>query len=118
MIKHESYSVDTSEPGFIHIHHVQIEDTGIDMGSHIWFERSNLPWVVGSLRQCVTTYGYPGAELQSGQDHLRVFESGAEQEPFINLRNRRPQDAPHGGAYVLMISKPVTEKLIRELGAL
>jgi hypothetical protein len=118
MIKQESYSIDTSDPAFIHIHHVQIEDTGVDMGGHMWFERANLPWVVGSLRACVSTYAYPGAETQSGQDHLKVFESGAEQAPIINLRNRRPKDAPHSGVYALMMSKPVAEKLTRELAAL
>jgi hypothetical protein len=118
MIKQESYSVDTSETGLIHIHHVQIEDTGVDMGGHIWFERTNLPWVVGSLRACVSTYGYPGTETQAGPDHLKVFESGAEQAPIINLRNRRAKETPHGGVYALMMSKPVAEKLILELAAL
>lgn len=118
MIKQESYSIDTSENGFIHIHHVQIEDTGVDMGGHMWLERGNLAWAVDSLQTCLSTYGFPGVETQSGQDHLKVFESGAEQAPIINLRNRRPKDAPHGGVYALMMSKPIAEKLTRELAAL
>jgi hypothetical protein len=118
MIKQESYSVDTSDAGFVHIHHVQIEDTGVDMGGHMWFERSNLRWVVDALQACLSTYGFPGVEAQSGQDQLKVFESGAEQAPIINLRNRRSKDAPHGGVYALMMSKPVAEKLTRELAAL
>jgi hypothetical protein len=118
MIKQESYSVDTSDSGVVHIHHVQLEDTGVDMGGHMWLERSNLRWVVDSLQACLGTYAFPGVETQSGQDHLKVFESGAEQAPIINLRNRRPKDAPHGGVYALMMSKPVAEKLTRELATL
>lgn len=118
MITQESYSVDASDPDFVHVHHVQIRDHNRDAGGHMWFERSNLRWVVDSLQACLSTYAFPGVETHSGQDHLNVFESGPEQAPIIKLHNRRPKDAPHGGVYALMMSKPVAEKLTRELAAL
>jgi hypothetical protein len=118
MIEQESYSVDTSERGLIHIRHVQIRETGVDLGGPMWFERANLRWVVDSLRACMTTYAFPGVEMQNNHDQLHVFESGPEQAPIINLQNRRAKDAPHGGVYALMISKSVAEKLVAELAAL
>jgi hypothetical protein len=118
MIVKESYTVDTSDPKFIHIHHVQLEDTGVNMGGSTWFERGSLPWVVDTLRACLTTYAFPEATTQIGQDALKVYESGPEQAPIINLRNRRPKDAPHGGLSGFMMSKPYAEKLVEELAAI
>jgi hypothetical protein len=114
----ESFFIDTSEPGFIHVEHVQLSGSGVDMGSPMWFECANLRWVIDTLRACATTYAFPETNHQSGQDSLSVDESGPEQAPFINLYNRRPNDAPHGGAFVLAMSKPVSERLIDELDAL
>ena len=117
-IVNESTKVDTADPGFIHIRHVQIKDTGVDRGGPIWFERQNLPWVVDTLRSCLTTYAFPRTAVDSGQDSLKIFESGDEQAPIINLFNRRPDGAPHAGVYALMMSKPVAEKLVDELAAI
>lgn len=114
----ESYSIDPSQPGFIHVHHVQVLDSGVDMGGPMWFERANLRWVVDTLRACINTYAFPETAQKSGQDSFIVNESGPEQAPIINLRNRRPKDAPHGGAFTLAMSKPVAEKLVAELGAI
>jgi hypothetical protein len=116
--RRELYTIDTSEPGFIHIHHVDREESGLDMGGHIWFERGSLPWVVDTLRACTTTYGFPESVTRIGQDSLKVFESGAEQAPYINLFNVRPADARHGGIFARSFSKPLAKKLVLELAAL
>jgi hypothetical protein len=118
MIVKESYTLDTSDPNIIHIHHVQVEHNGVNMGGPMWFERKNLPWVVQNLQACLTTYAFPEASLQSGPDDLKVLESGPEQAPIINLLNRRDKDAAHGGVYALLLSKPIAEKLVKELAAI
>lgn len=118
MIVSESYTIDTSDPNFIHINYVQVWDRGSNMGGPMWFERKNLPWVVQNLQACLTTYAFPEATHQSGQDTLKVFESGHEQAPITNLRNRRPEGAPHAGVYALMMTKPTAEKLVKELAAI
>lgn len=118
MIKSESYSIDTSEPGFVGIRHVQKWDNGADLGGEIWFERGSLPWVVDTLRACTTTYGFPETSAQKGDDNLQVFESGPEQEPFVNLYNQRPAGSAHGGKYARGFSKPVALRLVDELAGL
>lgn len=114
----ESVAVDAAEPDFIHVVQQRIKDTGKDIGGQIWFERANLRWVVDTLRACLTTYGFPETVLQSGQDSLKVFESGPEQQPVVNLFNVRPKDAPHGGVYARSMSRPVAEQLATQLAAL
>ena len=118
MIVKESYTLDTSDPDLIHIHHVQVEHNGVNMGGPMWFERKNLRWVVENMQACLTTYGFPAASLQSGADSLKVLESGPEQAPIINLLNRRDKAAPHGGVYALLMSKPIAEQLVKELAAI
>jgi hypothetical protein len=74
--------------------------------------------VVDTLRACLHTYAFPEAARQGGDDSLLVNESGPEQAPIINLRNRRPKGGVHGGAFTLAMSKPVAEKLVAELAAI
>lgn len=111
----ESVSIDAAEPGFVHVTQERVKDTGQDIGGQIWFERGSLRWVIDTLRACLATYGFPETTAQIGQDSLKVFESGPEQEPVINLFNVRPKDAPHGGVYARSMSRPIAEKLADEL---
>lgn len=114
----ESYSIDTSVAGFIHVHYVQLHANGLDMGGPMWFERSNLRWVVDTLRACATTYAFPRAAHKSGDDDFLIAETGPEQQPFINLSNSRPKTAAHGGVYNLSMTKPIAQQFIAELGAI
>jgi hypothetical protein len=114
----ESYSIDTSVPGFVHVQYTQLVDNGVDMGGHMWFERANLPWVVDALKTCINVYATPRVALQAGQDSLSVSESGHEQQPFIGLRNRRPADAPHPGAFAVSLTKPLATQFVDELDKL
>ena len=116
MITDETVQVTTTEAGFVHVLHRQMHDSGIDMGGHLWFDRDNLGWVIATLRQCVSAYGFPGAQEQRGADSLKIFESGPEQAPIINIQNRRAKDQAHGGVYALLFSKPKAEaELLKEL---
>jgi hypothetical protein len=118
-IRKETVAVDEAEPGFVHVSHQQIiQDSGRDMGGELWFERDHVRWVIDKLRGQLTTYAFPEAELQHGRDRLRVWESGPEQQPFINVFNTRPEDAPRGGMFALSISRPVAEQLLAQLDAL
>lgn len=114
----ESVAIDTAEPGFIHVIHQRIKDTGKDISGQIWFERANVRWVIDTLRSCLATYAFPEAAVQLGQDSLKVFESGPEQAPVINLFNVRPKDARHGGAYARSMSRQVAEQLAEQLAAI
>lgn len=49
MIVRESYFLDSRDPNFIHLHHVQLVNFEADMGGPLWFERSSLRWVVDTL---------------------------------------------------------------------
>jgi hypothetical protein len=118
-IRKETVAVDAAEPGFVHVIHQQIyEDLDENMGGDIWFERANLRWVIDTLGACLTTYAFPETELHHGQDNLKVFESGPEQQPFVNLFNTRPKDAPHGGVTANNFSKPIARQLLDQLIAL
>jgi hypothetical protein len=112
----ESYSMDADEPGFIHVHYVRLLASGVDMGGPMWFARSNLRWVVDTMRACATTYAFCRAANNSSDDDLWIEETGPEQEPIINLSNRRPKTAAHGGAFHLAMTKPVAARFIAELG--
>lgn len=116
-IVNESCSIDATHPGFIHLVHRRIKDTGQDIGGHLWFERASLPWVIDTLRACLVTYGFPKAETRLGDDCLTVFESGQEQAPVINLYNVRPSAATHGGVYARSLSRTAAERLVAELSA-
>ena len=114
----ESYSIDASDPGFIHVQFTKIIDSGVDMGGPMWFERANLRWVIDTLRVCTTTYAFPETSMQAGQDSLSVLESGHEQQPFVKRRNRRPTDASHPGIFTLSMSKRLVVQFIDELDSL
>lgn len=114
----ETVTVDASEPGFVHLVQQRVKDTGQDIGGQLWFERAHLRWVVDTLRACLATYGFPETTTQGGQDSLKVFESGPEQAPVVNLFNVRPKDAPHGGVYARSMSREAAEQLVEQLAAL
>jgi len=118
MILKESFSIDAGDPVLIHIGHVQLLDTGVDLGGRLWFERRNLGWAVAALNANLRIYGFPESVLARGDDALKVFESGPEQAPVINLFNRRETSARHGGIYALMFSREVARQLVAELTAL
>lgn len=103
---------------FIHIRHVQIADAGYDMGGQMWFEAMHRRWVTDNLQACLDTYAFARIEIRGGADNLGIHESGHEQTPVINLRNRRLDVSEHGGTYVLMMSRPIAAQLARALRAL
>lgn len=114
----ESVTVAAAEPGFVHVVQERVKDTGQDIGGQLWFERAHVRWIVDTLRAALETYGFPETVHRGGQDDLKIFESGPEQEPVINLFNVRPKDAPHGGVYARSLSRRVAAQLVDQLAAL
>jgi hypothetical protein len=113
----ESVSVDASEPGFISVHYVQPDD-GLDMGGRLSLERKSVPLIMALLYACLNVHAFPGVECQCGDDAFRVYGSGSDQQPIINILNRRPDGALHGGLTGLMMTTPAAEALFEQLGAL
>jgi hypothetical protein len=114
----ESVSVDVSEPGFVRID--RTAKVAMPWGespdnSTVWIERTNLPWLVSALRDCVTIYGTPCQRTSAGQDSLRVDESGPEPAPFINIYNKRPAGVTHEGAQLVTLTKPAAVQLLSDL---
>jgi len=110
----ESVSVDTSEPGFISVHYVQL-DNGLDMGGRLLFERKSVPLIMALFNTCLNVYSFPKVECQCGDDAFRVYVSGSDQQLIINILNRRPGGVLHGGLTGLMLTTAATEALFEQL---
>ena len=118
MITTDVISIDASEPDFVKVHYVQLDD-GIDMGGRLCIERESVPTVVELLHACLNTYAFPETERRCGHDTFVVYESGPEQRPITNILNRRPPDGmPHGGLSGLMMTRSAAEDLVKQLLAL
>lgn len=117
LISKESLSVDASEPGFISVHYVQLDD-GLDMGGKLLLERKSVPLIVALLHASLNIYPFRGVECRCGEDAFRVYGSGSDQQPIINILNRRPDGLPHGGLTGLMMTTAAAEALFEQLCAL
>ena len=117
VISKESVSVDASEPGFISISYVQLDD-GIDMGGRLLIERKSLPLITALLHASLNVYAFTEVECRCGEDAFRVYGSGSDQQPIINILNRRPDGATHCGLTGLMMTTPAVEALLEQLGEL
>ena len=62
------------------------------MGGALWRRRESVLWVAESLSACLNIYAFPGPRRGKGTTASK-YSVGAEQAPFINLRNRRPGGA-------------------------
>jgi hypothetical protein len=110
----ESVSVDTSEPGYINVHYVQLED-GLDMGGRLLIERKSVPLIMALLYACLNVRAFPDVECKCGDDAFRVYGSGLDQQPIINILNRRPDGVEHAGLSGLMMTTRATEALFKQL---
>ena len=117
MIIKESVSVDASESGFICVNYVQVDD-GLDMGGRLLFERKSVTLITALLYTCPNVHDFPEVECRCGDDAFRVYGSGSDQRPIINILNRRPDGAPHGGLAGLMLTTPAAKTLFEQLRAL
>lgn len=117
----DSYVLDLAQHEFIHIDYSSLRSTAAgehEFKASLWFERRNLRWLVEALRACIATYGLPEARAANGDDSLRVYESGPEPAPYVNLENERSKDAEHGGFQWFAMSKPLAKRLSDELAQL
>jgi len=113
----ESLFVDASEPGFIGVHYVQLDD-GLDMGGRLLIERMSVPLIIALLHASLKVDAFAGVECRCGDDSFRVYGSGSDQQPIINILNRRPEGLPHGGLTGLMMTTAAAETLLEQLRAL
>jgi hypothetical protein len=117
VIGKESVSVDASEPEFIGVHYVQLDD-GIDMGGRLLLERQSVPLIIALLHASLNVYAFTGVECRCGDDAFSVYGSGSDQQPIINILNRRPDGVPHGGLTGLMMTTAAAEALFGQLRAI
>lgn len=87
VITYESLSVDTQEPGVVRVRYVQL-DGGIDMGGTLVFDRANLAYFAAELAAC-GEHDYERTERQCGRDHVRIYQSGSDQQSFVNVLCRQ-----------------------------
>ena len=116
-ITEESITVDASEPNFVSVHYIQMNGA-IDMGGRLRLERKNVPLIIALLHAYLNIYALTQTECQAGHDSFRLCESGPEQEPIINIFNRRPEGVLHSGLSGLMMTKAATQDLLGKLAAL
>jgi hypothetical protein len=114
MITVDSISVDPSEPNFVNVNYVQLDD-GIDMGGRLCIELESVPTLIEMLYACLNICDSNTGERQCGHDSFRVYESGSDQRPITNILNRRPDGAPHGGLTGLMLTRSAAEELLKQL---
>jgi hypothetical protein len=112
----ESYSIDLSEPDFVHIHHEETYDNYYVRESvkDLWFERQNLPYIIDGLRPFLVTQA-PMSGIDGGHDSVSMREAGHDAWPLIAVDNLRPIDALHGGSRGFYISKELAATLLEEL---
>jgi hypothetical protein len=110
----ESCSIKTSHPDLIRVRLKQIYSYDYDLVETLWFERANVPWLVDSLRACLSASVFEDARLERGQDRLEVYRTDVE-PIFVNIFNDRPVRAPHGHMYFLSMTMPTAKKLLRHL---
>ena len=115
MITHETISVDTSDAEVIRVNYVQI-DNGIDMGGKLVFDRSNVAYVAQQVEAACES-NYVATEAQQGKDHLRIYQSGSDQQSIVNVLCKRDPAGPHGGLSGLMMTIEYAKKLVALLRA-
>jgi hypothetical protein len=116
MITEDVISVDASEPGFVKVTYVQMDD-GIDMGGRLCIERASVPPLVEMLAECLNVRGRGEIERRCGDDSFRVYESGSDWRSFYNVLNRRAEGAPNGGLSGLMMTRSAAEDLVKRLSS-
>jgi len=114
VITSESISIDTSEQFFFTVHYIQLDD-GIDMGGRLCFERLSIYTIIELLNVYLTLNSFPKIECKCGHDNFRFYESGSDQQSFINILNKRPDGAAKSGLSGLMLTMSAARILLSEL---
>jgi hypothetical protein len=120
-IEREWYQLDVSENGLVRVDYSSVRATAggpHDFKATLWFERQNVPWVVEALRAAAGTYGIAEQSRTGGRDVLKVYVSGPEPEPYVNIENQRPADALHGGFRWFAMGVALAEKLATNLSTI
>ena len=85
-------------------------DDGIDMSTRLAVAREHIGWIADEVDKARDTWGYSGAEVTLGDDHLSVFGGGTDWQPIINLQNVRSGNC-EAGKYWIGMTVEVAEKL-------
>lgn len=115
----DTFALDVTTSPFIRIDYSAVLDTAggrISEKASMWIERSSVGGLVAALRACMEWR--PTQCVQNGGDSLRVFESGPDGAPYINIENDRARQSEHGGFSWIAMSRGLAERLIEELASL
>ena len=93
-------------------------DDELDMGGRLLIERKSVTLIIALLYMCLNVHAFPEVECRCGDDAFRVYGSGSDQRPIIDILNRRHDWVPHGGLTGLMLTTPATKPLFEQLRAL
>ena len=110
MITNESLTFDRTEGDVVRARYVQIED-GIDYGGTLTIDRGNAAYVAEQLAACAREHGYRQTDAERGRDAIRVYASGPDYRPIVNVIVSRTD----GVGSALMLTVPYAQKLADEL---
>jgi hypothetical protein len=111
VISHESLALVLEDPNVVRVDYVQL-DGRVDMGGKLFVSRANLAYVAEQL-EAACAPDYAATDVQRGPERLRVYGSGSDQQPIVNiLCNREP-----GGLSGLMLTIASAQKLAAMLRA-
>lgn len=114
MISHEDLTLDDSDRTFVRVTYVQI-DKGIDMGGTLLVDRA-LAAALAERIEAVMSRTEREVDVELGKgERLRIYESGSDQCPILNVTWRRPPSHPSPGLSGLMLTMPYAERLVRAL---
>lgn len=107
MITREALSLEPGDERIVRVTYVQMDD-GLDMGGTLIVSRANASWLAGELVACAERHGaYDAVDVQRGEDHVRVYASGSDQQPIVNVLVRRPESGLSG----MMLTLPYAIEL-------
>ena len=113
-----SETIDVSAEGdLVRVEYHEIRDSGHDLGGVLWVERPSVSWLADALESGLDVHPFPEVSESRGDDNLRLYESGPEQAPVINIINRRAKEASNGGLCGVNVSVDVARKLLTLLSA-
>lgn len=119
-LKSDSYRLDTSEPGIVHIAYSAEHSTSF--GPHhetasLWLERGSASKIAAALRTVLGDEQHDVENVASGADVVKVFWAGNEVAPYMKVSNERTGD-PHPGYHFIAMAPETAQKLAGELAGL
>lgn len=116
-VVHERVSIadDGAQTGVVVVHLERILEGGLDMSTHLAFERDNTSWFAAELDKALDAWGYPRTEARQGVDSFVIFGGGTDSNPIVNVRNTRPDDAAVRPGYSTLAMSQASTAALRDL---